>query len=242
MKTFQKIVACSAALLLTAVVFAIDQKAVMDTVRTDAAQAIMPEANAPPEKPVAAPAADANMCPKGMMMGKCCQMTPAEMMKCCGMSPAMVERCTMMTNTQIMATDPAAMMAMKDTLMLTPEQMTKLDAIAKKAREDAAMVLTAQQSDMVKGMAATPATMMEMHTMMLQKMKGKGMMAPAATTGKAGAAAAEQTTCPVSGKPINKMYSTVYKGKTIYFCCPLCKPIFEKAAEKYLDKLPQFAQ
>ena len=131
---------------------------------------------------------------------------------------------------------------MKDKLMLTSEQMGKLDAIAKKAREDAAMVLTAQQSDMISGMAATPATMMEMHNMMMQKMKEKGMMAPADTTGKAGAMGTEQTVCPITGKPINKMYSTVYKGKTIYFCCPMCKPIFEKAAEKYLDKLPQFQQ
>ncbi|MDO8301825.1 MAG: YHS domain-containing protein, partial [Sedimentisphaerales bacterium] len=100
-----------------------------------------------------------------------------------------------------------------------------------------------EQSSMVKAMQTTPATMMGMHQMMMQKMKEKGMMAPANTMDKrAGAMGVEQTTCPVSGKPINKMYSTQYKGKTIYFCCPMCKPIFEKAAEKYLDKLPQFSQ
>jgi len=230
-------------LLLTAALFAVDEKAVMDTVRTEVAKAIMPEANAPATTPTAAPVRDANMCPKGMMMGKCCQMSPADKMKCCGMSPAMVEKCTMMTNTQIMAADPAAMMAMKDKLMLTPEQMVKLDVIAKKAREDATMVLTAKQSDMISGMAATPTTMTEMHTMMMQKMKDKGMMAPAdKMEKKAGAMGGEQTVCPITGKPINKMYSSVYKGKTVYFCCPMCKPIFDKAAEKYLDKLPQFAQ
>ncbi|MGD0077761.1 MAG: YHS domain-containing protein [Sedimentisphaerales bacterium] len=50
----------------------------------------------------------------------------------------------------------------------------------------------------------------------------------------------QQTTCPVSGKPINKEYSTQYKGKTVYFCCPNCKPAFEKNPEKYVGKLPQF--
>ena len=186
---------------------------------------------------------DANACPKDLKMGKCCQMTPSEMVKCAGMSPAMVDRCTMVTHTEIMPTDPAAMIAMKDKIMLTPEQMGKLDAIVKKAREEAAMVLTAEQSDMVKGMATSPATMMDMRAMMMQKMKEKGMMAPAdKTEGKAGAMGTEQTMCPITGKPINKMYSTVYKGKTVYFCCPMCKPIFDKSAEKYLDKLPQFAQ
>lgn len=52
--------------------------------------------------------------------------------------------------------------------------------------------------------------------------------------------AMEQTTCPVSGQPIDKKYHTVYKGKTVYFCCPNCPPIFEKNPEKYIDKLPQF--
>ena len=236
MKTFKRMLVCSGViLLLTVVVFAADEKAVMDTVKAGAAEMMNHDANMPMKTPM-----DGN-CPKGMKMGQCCQMTPDQKMKCCGMAPATVDRCTMMMNTQIMPTDPVAMMAMKDKLMLTPEQMGKLDAIAKKAREDAAMVLTAQQSDMVSGMAATPATMMEMHNMMMQKMKEKGMMAPADTTGKAGAMM-EQTTCPVSGKPINKMYSTVYKGKTVYFCCPMCKPIFDKAAEKYLSALPQFAQ
>ena len=236
MKMYKREVACLAAIvLLTAAVFAVDEKGVMDTMKAGAAEMMKHDANMPMKTPM-----DGN-CPKGMMMDKCWQMTPEQIMKCCGMSPAMVDKCTMMLNAQIMPTDPVAMMAMKDKLMLTPEQMGKLDAIAKKAREDAAMVLTAQQSDMVSGMAATPATMMEMHNMMMQKMKEKGMMAPADTTGKAGAMM-EQTTCPVSGKPINKMYSTVYKGKTVYFCCPMCKPIFDKAAEKYLSALPQFAQ
>ena len=52
--------------------------------------------------------------------------------------------------------------------------------------------------------------------------------------------AAEQTTCPVMGGAINKDIFIVYKGKKVYFCCPGCKPEFEKNPEKYLAKLPQF--
>lgn len=54
--------------------------------------------------------------------------------------------------------------------------------------------------------------------------------------------AAEQTTCPVMGGAINKDIFTVYKGKKVYFCCPGCKPEFEKNPEKYLAKLPQFEE
>ena len=50
----------------------------------------------------------------------------------------------------------------------------------------------------------------------------------------------KQTTCPVMGLAINKEIFTVYKGKKVYFCCPGCKPEFEKNPEKYLAKLPQF--
>jgi YHS domain-containing protein len=184
-------------------------------------------------------AMDSNMCPKGMKMGKCCQMTMDQKMKCCGMPAAMTDRCAIMMNTPISPTDPAAIMAMKDKMKLTAEQMEKLNAITAKARQDAEAVLMPDQVEMLKGMDTAPATMRDMHKMMTQKMKEKGMMASA---DKSDAMGMEQTVCPVSGKPINKMYSTVYKGKTIYFCCPMCKPIFEKAAEKYLDKLPQFAQ
>jgi len=50
----------------------------------------------------------------------------------------------------------------------------------------------------------------------------------------------EQTTCPVMGGKINKDIFTEYKGKKVYFCCPACKPEFEKNPEKYISKLPQF--
>ena len=52
--------------------------------------------------------------------------------------------------------------------------------------------------------------------------------------------AAEQTACPVMGGPINKDIFTMYKAEKLYFCCPGCKPEFEKNPLKYLAKLPQF--
>lgn len=54
--------------------------------------------------------------------------------------------------------------------------------------------------------------------------------------------AGEQKTCPVRGLAINKDIFTVYKGKKVYFCCPACKPEFEKNPQKYLAKLPQFKE
>ena len=51
----------------------------------------------------------------------------------------------------------------------------------------------------------------------------------------------EQKTCPIMDTPIDKNLFTEYKGKKVYFCCPGCKGTFEKAPEKYLEKLPQFS-
>ncbi len=45
--------------------------------------------------------------------------------------------------------------------------------------------------------------------------------------------------CPVNGNEVKdpeKATSSVYKGKTYYFCCPGCKEPFDKDPEKYLNK------
>lgn len=47
-----------------------------------------------------------------------------------------------------------------------------------------------------------------------------------------------QTTCPVSGKPVNLSKSVDYKGTKVYFCCGGCPAAFEKAPEKFAEKLP----
>lgn len=73
------------------------------------------------------------------------------------------------------------------------------------------------------------------------KKKTEPVAPPSPDTAQATASAAtEQTTCPVMGGAINKDFFTEYQGKKVYFCCPACKPEFEKNPEKYIDKLPQF--
>jgi len=52
----------------------------------------------------------------------------------------------------------------------------------------------------------------------------------------------EQILCPVMDGPINKDVFVEYEGKTVYFCCPGCPEMFLAEPEKYLHKLPQFAE
>jgi YHS domain-containing protein len=44
--------------------------------------------------------------------------------------------------------------------------------------------------------------------------------------------------CPVTGETIASVKdaagSSVYKGKTYYFCCASCKPAFDKSPQKYV--------
>ena len=46
--------------------------------------------------------------------------------------------------------------------------------------------------------------------------------------------------CPVMGTKIPDVTKasgkSVYKGKTYYFCCPGCKPLFDKNPGKYIKK------
>jgi YHS domain-containing protein len=45
------------------------------------------------------------------------------------------------------------------------------------------------------------------------------------------------TTDPVCGMSVNNSVAlkTTYQGKTYYFCSPLCKNLFEREPEKYVD-------
>ena len=45
-----------------------------------------------------------------------------------------------------------------------------------------------------------------------------------------------QTTCPVTGKPIDKQYFADYNGKRVYFCDPDCLKEFNKDPEGYMKK------
>jgi YHS domain-containing protein len=48
-----------------------------------------------------------------------------------------------------------------------------------------------------------------------------------------------KATCPVFGNEFTIDKNTPhseYKGKYVYFCCPGCKPEFDKNPEKYMNK------
>jgi YHS domain-containing protein len=73
--------------------------------------------------------------------------------------------------------------------------------------------------------------------------KSEPVAAPQTTASAADVEAAKaQKVCPVMGSEPNPAICTEYKGKKVYFCCPSCKPEFEKNPEKYIGKLPQFAK
>ena len=59
---------------------------------------------------------------------------------------------------------------------------------------------------------------------------------------KAVAAAAKEAgtangLCPVMKNPVQPGVFTTYKGQKIGFCCPPCKPKFEKEPEKYIAEM-----
>jgi YHS domain-containing protein len=59
---------------------------------------------------------------------------------------------------------------------------------------------------------------------------------PAATTAKP--AAIQSAVCPITGEKIADVSKAAghsdYKGKTYYFCCPSCKPKFDKDPAKFV--------
>lgn len=99
-----------------------------------------------------------------------------------GMSKAMMTRCRMLMRTRIDTNDPAGLLAIKDELKLTKEQVSKLQAIADKAREEAKALLTDEQNKKLEALPKTPCNIMEMHGKMMpmmQKMGGeKGQDSP----------------------------------------------------------------
>ena len=60
-----------------------------------------------------------------------------------------------------------------------------------------------------------------------------------AATGAAFARPETKPSCPIMKHEVSKVdakLSTVYKGKTFYYCCAGCKPAFEKKSDK--EKAP----
>lgn len=51
-----------------------------------------------------------------------------------------------------------------------------------------------------------------------------------------------QTTCPLSGKPIDPSRRLEHQGQQVYFCCPGCEIAFKVEPQRYIALLPQFAE
>lgn len=125
------------------------------------------------EKP-AAPEMKEHMAKMKEMAGKM-KASPATMMGCC-----------MLMRMEVKADDPGALLALKEHLKLTPDQLEQLKKIVAQAREDAGKVLTDEQKKQLEPIAKTARSMMEMHHDMMQKMgykmtghqKGPAMMCP----------------------------------------------------------------
>jgi YHS domain-containing protein len=65
-----------------------------------------------------------------------------------------------------------------------------------------------------------------------------GTMQPAvASTSTLTNAAASNTVCPVSGKPVDPSKTVIHNGVVVAFCCDDCKAKFQKDPTPYLPKL-----
>ena len=65
---------------------------------------------------------------------------------------------------------------------------------------------------------------------------------PPADPKAASAAKPINSTCPVSGKPVDPTKTLVHDGKTIGFCCENCPKTFEKDPSKFVAKIKADAQ
>ena len=121
---------------------------------------------APVKEPAKAPMSACPMCPAksggGEGMGKGMDMTPA-----------MKQHCQMMMNTEMSKDDAACLLAIKQELKLTPEQIQKLEQIVKQSRQEAVALLTPEQQKTLAEVEGQPTSMCVMHTKMHDKMMKK---------------------------------------------------------------------
>ena len=78
--------------------------------------------------------------------------------------------CGMMMKMEVTSQDPAALLALKDQLKLTEEQVKQLEAIVTQSRLQAGQLLTDQQKTQLEPLEKLPTTMVEMHRKMIEKM------------------------------------------------------------------------
>jgi hypothetical protein len=93
-----------------------------------------------------------------------------ERMKAAGMTDGEIMKHKMMNNAKFNNTEPIGLLALKDDLKLTDDQVKKLEAIKEKAAKDAKEVLTADQSATIAKMSGAD-NVMEMNRDMMTKMR-----------------------------------------------------------------------
>jgi len=129
------------------------------------------KAEAAPEKAAEAPAPAAErptMTPEEMIARS------EERMKAAGMSEGTLLRNRQMQMARFQVDQPAGLLALKDQLKLTPEQVKKIEGINAAACKDAKAVLTKEQADMIATMDGTPDTMLALSSEMRGRMGGRG--------------------------------------------------------------------
>lgn len=89
------------------------------------------------------------------------------------MPPGMKMRFQMMMNLRVSPNDPGAVLALRDQLHLTDQQVIELDRIVAQAHEKTAALLTREQKEKLEPLARTPETGREMHEQMMQQMQKK---------------------------------------------------------------------
>lgn len=183
----------------------------------------------------------------------------AGMMEKAGVPKQMMHHSRILMQSRIFLNDPGAIYGQAEILGLSEQQKKRLIDIQNEARRKALPVLTAEQREKMGDIPNKPLTMAVMCRQMCEKMmplmqkemgaesKPQAMCCPMCPMmGGLGhkmekeLQTPEQTTCPVMGGKVNKDIFTEYEGKKVYFCCPGCRPVFEKNPEKYISKLPQF--
>ncbi len=84
-------------------------------------------------------------------------------------------RVKMLMNVEVSRNDPNAMLALKDTLKLTDDQVKQLDGILAEARQKAQAVLTDEQKKIIQPLGDEPVSMMKTHQQMMKNMDPKMM-------------------------------------------------------------------
>ncbi len=94
-------------------------------------------------------------------------------MKDMGMSDAMMSRCRMMRTLEVSAYDHAGILALKDELQLSDEQVRKIQTLLEVSRDGAKAALTDSQRQKLQAIDRTPASVTQMHNHMMGRMQEK---------------------------------------------------------------------